>query len=110
MLGTLIHLNHPCIFKVRCNNCMKSYLFLYCVFFSDVDRGEIFSLIHRNFKRNKALVKAETLVKELDFDNHATIDENSESLKDISIILAADSEFPYDSVLRYELPFLEGLG
>lgn len=89
---------------------MKNYLFLYCVFFSDVDRGEIFSLIHRNFKRNKALVKAETLVKELDFDNHATIDENSESLKDISIILAADSEFPYDSVLRYELPFLEGLG
>ncbi|XP_047497097.1 methyltransferase-like protein 22 isoform X2 [Penaeus chinensis] len=60
------------------------------VLITDVDRGDIFSLIDRNFKRNKALVKAETLVKEIDFDNHATIDENSESLKDISIILAAD--------------------
>ncbi|XP_037783400.1 methyltransferase-like protein 22 isoform X1 [Penaeus monodon] len=60
------------------------------VLVTDVDRGDIFSLIDRNFKRNKALVKAETLVKEIDFDNHATIDENSESLKDISIILAAD--------------------
>lgn len=75
-----------------------------------MDRGDIFSLIDRNFKRNKALVKAETLVKEIDFDNHATIDENSESLKDISIILAADSEFYCDSVLRHELPCLEGLG
>nr|XP_027223653.1 methyltransferase-like protein 22 [Penaeus vannamei] len=77
------------------------------VLITDVDRGEIFSLIHRNFKRNKALVKAETLVKELDFDNHATIDENSESLKDISIILAADiiynnhlTELFFKTVLR----------
>ncbi|XP_063588181.1 methyltransferase-like protein 22 isoform X2 [Penaeus indicus] len=60
------------------------------VLITDVDRGDIFSLIDRNFKRNKALVKAETLVKELDFDNHATIDENSELLKDFPIILSAD--------------------
>ncbi|XP_042887464.1 methyltransferase-like protein 22 [Penaeus japonicus] len=58
---------------------------------TDLNIGDIFSLIDRNFKRNKELIKGENLVKELDFDNHATIDENSESLKDISIILAADT-------------------
>lgn len=58
-----------------------------------MDRGDILTLIDRNVERNRELMKAEILVKEIDFYDHATIDETYESLKDISVIMAADSKF-----------------
>ncbi|XP_042887463.1 methyltransferase-like protein 22 isoform X4 [Penaeus japonicus] len=61
------------------------------VVITDVDRGDILSLIDRNAERNKELVKAEILVREIDFYDHATIEENSEALKDVSVIMAADT-------------------
>ncbi|XP_063588312.1 methyltransferase-like protein 22 isoform X2 [Penaeus indicus] len=61
------------------------------VVITDVDRGDILTLIDRNVERNKDLMKAEILVKEIDFYDHATIDETYESLKDISVIMAADT-------------------
>lgn len=61
------------------------------VVITDVDRGDILTLIDRNVERNREIMKAEILVKEIDFYDHATIDENFESLKDISVIMAADT-------------------
>ncbi|XP_047497169.1 methyltransferase-like protein 22 isoform X1 [Penaeus chinensis] len=61
------------------------------VVITDVDRGDILTLIDRNVERNRDLMKAEILVKEIDFYDHATIDESYESLKDISVIMAADT-------------------
>lgn len=61
------------------------------VVITDVDRGDILTLIDRNVERNRELMKAEILVKEIDFYDHATIDETYESLKDISVIMAADT-------------------
>ncbi|XP_037783396.1 methyltransferase-like protein 22 isoform X1 [Penaeus monodon] len=61
------------------------------VVITDVDRGDILTLIDRNVERNRELMKAEIFVKEIDFYDHATIDETYESLKDISVIMAADT-------------------
>lgn len=62
----------------------------YSCFLTDVDKGEILELIHRNIKRNEDLLKAQICVKEIDFYNHATIDDLQADKKDVSIILAAD--------------------
>lgn len=60
------------------------------VIVTDVDKGEILELIHRNIKRNEDLLKAQICVKEIDFYNHATVDDLQADKKDVSIILAAD--------------------
>nr|XP_053651980.1 methyltransferase-like protein 22 isoform X5 [Cherax quadricarinatus] len=59
------------------------------VIISDVDRGDILELINRNIKRNIDLIKAKVEVKEIDFFNHATIEEIMD-LKNVSVLLAAD--------------------
>ncbi|XP_053651956.2 methyltransferase-like protein 22 isoform X1 [Cherax quadricarinatus] len=59
------------------------------VIISDVDRGDILELISRNIKRNIDLIKAKVEVKEIDFFNHATIEEIMD-LKNVSVLLAAD--------------------
>ncbi|XP_045612494.1 methyltransferase-like protein 22 isoform X2 [Procambarus clarkii] len=60
------------------------------VIISDIDRGDILELIDRNIKRNTDLLKASVEVKEIDFFNHATIDEIMDVKKSVSILLAAD--------------------
>lgn len=55
-----------------------------------MDRGDILELIHRNIKRNPELIKADIEVKEIDFYNHATIDDLADRMKDVTVILAAD--------------------
>ncbi|XP_050740251.1 methyltransferase-like protein 22 isoform X2 [Eriocheir sinensis] len=57
---------------------------------TDVDKGEILPLIRRNLKRNEELLKAKVDVREIDFLNHATIDDLQADCSDVSIILAAD--------------------
>ncbi|KAK3893620.1 hypothetical protein Pcinc_002573 [Petrolisthes cinctipes] len=57
---------------------------------TDVDRGDILDLIHRNIKRNPELIKADVEVKEIDFYNHTTIDDLADRMKDVSVILVAD--------------------
>ncbi|KAK4297262.1 hypothetical protein Pmani_030305 [Petrolisthes manimaculis] len=57
---------------------------------TDVDRGDILHLIHRNIKRNPELIKADVEVKEIDFYNHTTIDDLADRMKDVTVILVAD--------------------
>ena len=59
---------------------------------SDVDRGDILNLIKRNIDRNKKLLSADVQIGEIDFVNLQTIDNLSNQLKDVSIIIAADGK------------------
>ncbi|KAG7156762.1 methyltransferase-like protein 22 [Homarus americanus] len=77
------------------------------VIVTDVDRGDILDLINRNIKRNADLLKAELMVKEVDFFNHATIDDIQDIKNNVSVLLAADviyhdqlTDAFFDTILR----------
>ncbi|XP_071523290.1 methyltransferase-like protein 22 isoform X2 [Panulirus ornatus] len=60
------------------------------VIITDVDRGEILELVNSNIKRNLDLLKANVEVKEIDFYNHVTIDDITDLIKNVSVLIAAD--------------------
>ncbi|XP_076036788.1 methyltransferase-like protein 22 isoform X2 [Oratosquilla oratoria] len=60
------------------------------VIITDVDRGDILDLVRRNVKRNGEVLKANMLIREIDFFNHGTLDDIRKELSNVSVILAAD--------------------
>jgi len=57
---------------------------------TDLDRGNILPLVRRNMERNKEMVGAEMLVRELDFLDDATLERLEPDLRGVSVIIVAD--------------------
>ena len=72
-------------------------LLYFSIFFSDVDRGSILSLIHSNFERNTSKLHAEYRVDEIDFFKADSLNPKlEEDLKDVNLIICADVVYNAD--------------
>lgn len=60
------------------------------VVITDVDKGDILEMVHRNLKRNEDKIVADVQVKELDFFNLDTVDDMIEDIHNTTIVIAAD--------------------
>ena len=66
------------------------------LFFTDVDRGSILSLIQSNFERNSAALQANYMVDEIDFFTTDWEPKLKSDLKDVNLILCADVVYNAD--------------
>ncbi|CAL4066155.1 unnamed protein product [Meganyctiphanes norvegica] len=60
------------------------------VVITDVDKGDILDMVHRNLDRNKEKIIADVKVKELDFFNLETIEDLIEDIHKTTVSIAAD--------------------